>query len=146
MKDFDKLPDSRARTYGDIMLEQNLENERIDLIRQQNQKSKEQINNINNINSIANNIESNNLNNASYKKSRLDTDQISSTSGSSNVTKNSKTSEWDKLEKQNKWETPKPAPGHTLEGMITPRRRRWDLTPVGDNGQTPKSNFKFLII
>ncbi len=140
LKDFDKLPDSKARTYGDIMLEQNLENERKDLLKQQSQKKKEQINIINNIENS--NITVNSLsNNDKVRNSKLENDQISSTSGSSHATKVSKTSEWDKLEKQNKWETPGVVQGRTLEGMTTPRRKRWDLTPVGENIQTPKSEF-----
>ena len=148
LKDFDKLPDSKARTYGDIMLEQNLENERIDLVRQQMHRNKDQINNINNINSnVTNNIESNNnFANAQNhtKQSRLDSDQFSETSDTSHASKASKGSEWDKLEKQNKWETPKPVPGSTLDGMLTPRRKRWDLTPVGENAQTPRSIYLLL--
>jgi len=147
LKDFDKLPDVKARTYGDIMLEQNLENERIDLLKQQTQRKKEQINNIsssgNNINGLNNIVDTSNNSSFSGKQARLDSDHASVTSETSHATKASKGSEWDKLERQqNKWETPKPIPGSTLEGMLTPRRKRWDLTPAGDNVQTPKSNFK----
>ncbi len=147
LKDFDKLPDVKARTYGDIMLEQNLENERIDLLKQQTQRKKEQMNNIsssgNNINGLNNIVDTSNNSSFSGKQARLDSDHASVTSETSHATKASKGSEWDKLERQqNKWETPKPIPGSTLEGMLTPRRKRWDLTPAGDNVQTPKSNFK----
>ena len=130
LKDFDKMPDTKSRTYGDIMLEQNLENERIDLMKQQLQKKKEMINNIN-----PNSIDKNYNN----KKSRLDLDQLSATSGSSNNTKVSKNSEWDKIDRNTKWENSAAiTPGRTpLDGGATPRRKRWDLTPVGQDAQTP---------
>lgn len=142
LKDFDKLPDSKSRTYGDIMLEQTLENERMDLMKQQLQKKKEAINNI----SSASNIDTlNNNNYVTNKKSRLESDALSATSASSKATKTSKTnSDWDKLEKANKWETQNATPNKaTVEGMITPRRKRWDLTPVGEGGVTPNGKYKY---
>lgn len=132
LKDFDKAPDSNARTYKDIMREQKIQRENAELLKQQNKKTLE-AEMQSNLNSQINNIQPN------YgKKQRIDSDAISTTSENSNVTKLT-TSDWEKPDKPvvKKWDTPTK---RDLQAM-TPRRKRWDLTPLGDE-VTPRGKIK----
>ena len=134
LKDFDKMPETNVRTYKDIMLEQKLQNEKNEMMRQNTKQKQNKINETENISSLK----------YPEKKSKIDSDSISVTSESSNVTKltNNKTEsiDWDILEKKeekeiskgvdpSKWETP---------GYAT-RRKRWDMTPAGDEMITLRS-------
>jgi len=130
LKDYDKLPESNARTYKDIMLEQKIQNEKNELM---NKKSSQK---------PIKQGESDNIK-LPDKKTKIDRDSISVTSESSNVTKltnnKSETFDWDLLDKKeniiegisnSKWETP---------GYAT-RRKRWDMTPAGDNMISMRGN------
>jgi hypothetical protein len=124
LKDFDKLPEANARTYKDVMREQKKHSENTEFIKHQNKKSLEsQVK-----------METNNIN--SYKRARVDVDTLSVTSEHSNTTKLTQ-SEWDKVEKPvvKKWDTP----SRRETSQMTPRRKRWDLTPVGDE-MTPRGS------
>jgi hypothetical protein len=108
LKDFDRTPDSNVRTYKDIMIEQLAEKEKTELLRQQ----------------VGKKI-------ISDKKQKLDDDTrsvISEKSSTSNQTKLTNKSDWDKVSER-KWESESLAE--------TPRRKRWDLTPV-DGETTPR--------
>jgi hypothetical protein len=111
LKDFDRTPDSNVRTYKDIMLEQMAEKEKTELLRQQ----------------VGKKI-------ISDKKQTYDDDTrsvISEKSTTSNQTKLTNRSDWDKLSER-KWDSDSQA--------VTPRRKRWDLTPV-DGEATPRGNY-----
>ncbi len=116
LKDFDRTPDSNVRTYKDIMLEQFAEKEKNELIRQQ----------------VGKKI-------ISDKKQKLDDDTssvISEKSTVSNQTKLTNKSDWDRVSER-KWDNESLAE--------TPRRKRWDLTPV-EGDSTPRGKFIINIV
>lgn len=132
LKDFGKAPDPTSRTYKDIILEQSLENERQGILKEAQKQSETK--------KKEKEKEKNQFDNGNKKQK---SDNTSIASGGSNTTKltnksQSQQSEWDKIDKtpnpNSKWDTPVRNDNNLLGSQ---RRKRWDLTPVGDLDATP---------
>lgn len=127
-KDADKTPDINSRSYGDIMNEQKIENERQEVLRKIAKQKEDALKKVYDKKSSG-----------SSSNSKPEEKEKKSNSVSTTLSK----SDWDKNESNtkaivsgsSKWDTPSRTTG--IEEGTPSRRHRWDMTPLGEHDATP---------
>ena len=135
LKDSDKTPNPNARTYKEIMMEQALENQQKNILKQISKVQEDALK----ISQDKKPVQSRRTDDSkSVISSNTQTTKLTKnipppTNNNNGFTK-SAASDWDKIEKisssSSKWDTP--TRNNNLENTpVTPgRRKRWDLTPM----------------